>query len=130
MGEGTLIFVRREQAEDLYFTAEKINCLFGQRWYWFKNKFHLPDNYPERQSYWTPEQILGEIAGKKVSRDCVDIIEDLTGLDCIIQGSYMGFPKEKDTQDDYIELMGVFYRLWENIKYLKGEVTQISPLLG
>lgn len=89
------------------------------RWYWFEEKFHL-DCYPEGQNYWTPEQIIKEIAGKKVSEGFVNIIKDLLNLDCFIQGDYVDFPKEKN-EEDYIDLTTIFYELWKKELGVKDE---------
>lgn len=111
MGEDTLIYVKKNQAKDLYFTAMRIEQNFGNRWYSFKQKFYLND-YPKR-GYFIPEEILSAIAGKKVKEIDVSIIKDLIGKDCIIMGDCLDFPKDKN-QDDYIQLTIFFYILWSD----------------
>jgi len=113
MGEDTCIYVHKKDLEKVgYFTTEKINNLLKGRWYYFKDKFNL-DEYPQA-GFFTAQDILSNIAGKKLAEDYVNIIRDLMGCDCIIQGDYSDFPKDKN-EDDYIDLTIIFYKLFDEL---------------
>ncbi len=118
MGEDNCIYVNKKDLEKVgHYTAMRINNNFSGRWYYFKEKFFL-EEYPE-YGFFTAQDILNNIAGKKVKEEFVNIIKDLIGCDCIIQGDYSEFPKDKK-EDDYVDLTIIFYTLWEDfIKSLK-----------
>ena len=113
MGEDTCIFVNKKDLEKVgYYTAMKITNHLSGRWYHLKDKYFLSE-YHDR-GFFLPEEILDNIAGKEVIQDYVEIMKNLKGCDCIIQGDYMDFPKDKN-QDDYVDLTIMFFELFNKL---------------
>jgi hypothetical protein len=118
MGEDTCIYVLKKDIVNKldYFDLRRLlsdidEFCFGGRWYVFCNIFHL--NTTSNKGYYTIQEIINSIAGKKVKEEYVNFIMDLKECDCIIQGDYIDFPKDRN-EEDYIDLTILMMNMTSN----------------